>query len=408
MALPRNFMRLSDTELSELLSALESDRCERKESFNGDTPEKVRQAVCAFANNLPGHSHPGVIFIGVRDDGQVINFPITDELLLSLAAIRSDGNIQPLPTLTVEKRQLLGADIAVVTVWSADAPPVRYKGRTYIRTGPRCDIASAQDERILNERRRYHNLPFDLQPIAFATLADLSQSTFESEYLPGSFSRDVLEANHRSYEERLVSCRMVDGLSHPCPTVLGGLVIAHRPRDLLPGAFIQFLRLDGTELGAPIVDEAAIDGRLSEVLNQVDAKIKAHIATRIDIHSQATETRHPDYPLAALQQLIRNAVMHRTYENTHAPIRVTWFRDRVEIMNPGGPYGIVTRQNFGDSGLTDYRNPHLAEAMKTLGFVQRFGVGIASARKWLSDNGNPPPTFDVQDTHVLVTIRSIP
>jgi ATP-dependent DNA helicase RecG len=66
---------------------------------------------------------------------------------------------------------------------------------------------------------------------------------------------------------------------------------------------------------------------------------------------------------------------------------------------------MVTRANFGQPGVTDYRNPHLAEAMKVLGFVQRFGIGIATARRLLADNGNPEPVFEPRDTHVLVTIR---
>jgi ATP-dependent DNA helicase RecG len=46
--------RLTDQELLFLLDDLESDRIERKESFKGDVPKKARQAVCAFANDLPG------------------------------------------------------------------------------------------------------------------------------------------------------------------------------------------------------------------------------------------------------------------------------------------------------------------------------------------------------------------
>ena len=401
-------MRLSDQELESLLGDLESDRAERKESFKGDGPEKVRQAVCAFANDLPGHRRAGVVFIGAHDDGRLMGLAITDELLRTLADIRSDGNIQPMPSMSVEKRSLHGTEVAVITVLPADAPPVRYKGRTYIRTGPRRDIANPQDERILNERRRHHNLPFDLQPVSFANLSDLSRTIFESEYLPGAFSADVLEVNHRSYEERLSACRMVESVERPVPTVLGCLVLGNRPRDLIPSGYIQFLRLDGTELDAPILDEAAIDGRLGEVLTRIDEKIKASISTAVDIESSATEKRHADYPLAALQQLVRNAVMHRSYEATNAPVRFTWLADRIEIVNPGGPFGIVTRENFGNPGVTDYRNPHLAEAMKVLGYVQRFGVGIATARRLLAENGNPPPEFEPRDTHVLVTIRRAP
>ena len=41
----------------------------------------------------------------------------------------------------------------------------------------------------------------------------------------------------------------------------------------------------------------------------------------------------------------------------------------------------MTVENFGQPGVTDYRNPNLAEALRALGFVQRFGAGIAIARK---------------------------
>jgi len=77
----------------------------------------------------------------------------------------------------------------------------------------------------------------------------------------------------------------------------------------------------------------------------------------------------------------------------------------MEIMNPGGPYGQVTRRNFGKPGVTDYRNRHLAEAMRNLGYVQQFGVGIQLAREALRRNGNPPPEFTLEDTYTLVILR---
>jgi len=79
--------------------------------------------------------------------------------------------------------------------------------------------------------------------------------------------------------------------------------------------------------------------------------------------------------------------------------------DNIEIQNPGGPFGQVNQENFGHPGITDYRNPHLAEAMKNLGYVQRFGVGIALARRELEKNGNPPLEFMIAGNHVLATIK---
>ena len=100
----------------------------------------------------------------------------------------------------------------------------------------------------------------------------------------------------------------------------------------------------------------------------------------------------------------RNAIMHRTYEGTKTPVRIYWFSDRVEIYSPGGLYGQVNPENFG-KGATDYRNPLVAEAMNVLGYVQRFGLGMPSAKKVFQKNGNQPPAFDFRPESVLVTLK---
>jgi ATP-dependent DNA helicase RecG len=400
---------LTDAELEVLLADTESDRVERKAAWAGDAPEKSRQAVCAFANDLPGHGQPGVLFVGARDDGSPSGIAVTDRLLLTLADLRTDGKTVPPPSLMVEKRTLRGGDMAVVTVRPSDTPPVRYEGRIWVRTGPRRGLATAQDERILNERRRFRDQPFDTHPIAGSSLSDLSRSSFENEYLPRAVAADVLAANDRSYEQRLASMGMVVAADDPVPTVVGLLTLGREPRRWLPGAYIQYLRVRGTEWGDPVADEQEIVGNLERQLTRLDDKLRATLAVAVDYTSGSTvEERRSAYPLVALQQLARNAVMHRSYENTHAPARVYWFDDRIEIINPGGPYGAVTQANFGMAGFADYRNPNIATALKTLGFVQRFGFGIADARRALRENGNPPPEFDVQPESVRVTLRRAP
>ena len=59
----------SDAELETMMADLESDLVERKESLQGDSPRRIREAVCAFANDLPDHRRSGVVFVGVSDDG---------------------------------------------------------------------------------------------------------------------------------------------------------------------------------------------------------------------------------------------------------------------------------------------------------------------------------------------------
>lgn len=386
------------------MADVESDRSERKQSLADR--DKIREAICAFANDLPNYAAPGVLYIGAKDDGSCAGLMVTDELLRTLADMRSDGNIVPFPSMTVQKKVLNGCEMAVVTVEPSDAPPVRCRGRTCIRVGPRRAYATPEEERRLTEKRRARDLPFDIRPMPVATTADLDLDLFRRTYLPASVAPEVIEENRRNIEQQLASLRLVaPGAAQPVPTVLGVLVIGKDPQALLPGAYVQFIRFDGTQLTDPVRDAEAIGGPLPELIRMVEEKLEAHIETARDFVSGPIETAQPSYPVVAIQQLTRNAILHRTYEGTNAPVRINWFSDRIEILSPGGPYGQVTRANFGGPGVTDYRNLHLAEAMRNLGYVQKFGVGIALSRKELEKNGNPPLEFKIEDTYVLAILR---
>jgi ATP-dependent DNA helicase RecG len=179
------------------------------------------------------------------------------------------------------------------------------------------------------------------------------------------------------------------------PTVLGILVLGKDPRQFIPGAYVQFLRLEGEELTDSIRDEKEISGPIGDQLRRLDEVLEAHNAVTVEVAAGPIEIRKPGYPPVALQQLTRNAILHRDYESTNAPVRVYWFNRRIEIHNPGGPFGQVTRANFGGPGITDYRNPGLAQAMHHLGYVQRFGMGILLAQQALRKNGNPPPQSSI-------------
>ncbi|NEP62037.1 MAG: transcriptional regulator [Symploca sp. SIO2G7] len=394
---------MDNDELETLLRDIESDRVERKPSIADRNA--IRQAVCAFANDLPNYQQPGILFIGVNDDGSCAHLPITDQLLLTLSDIRSDGNILPLPPMIVQKRTISRCELAVIVVEPSDAPPVRFNGRVWVRVGPRRATATREEERRLAEKRRAKDLPFDLQPLVSASLDDLDLEVFRRVYLPSSLATEILEENQRSPEQQLTSMRFASVGPPLQPTILGVLVIGNYPRQFVPGAYIQFLRIEGTQLTDPIKDQKEIDGLLPDLLRLLDEILQINISITSDLTNQPIELQQPDYPIVALQQLTRNAVMHRNYETTHAPVRITWYSDRIEIQNPGGPFGQVNKLNFGQPGITDYRNPHLAEAMKNLGYVQRFGVGIQLAQQQLQKNGNPPLELVVEDTHVLVIVR---
>jgi ATP-dependent DNA helicase RecG len=389
---------ISREELEQLLRDIESDRIERTISTNDN--DKFAKAITAFANDLRGNNKPGYLLIGVGNDGAPSGLLVTDALLLNLAALRSDGNIQPLPAINVAKFDLQTGQVAVVEVLPSDLPPVRYKGQVWIRIGPRRGIANEQEERLLTEKRIAHARTFDALPCLQSSLSDLSLELFRLNYLGQAIAPEILEANHRDAGDQLASLRFFDS-RRKNPTNAGILLFGKNPLEWMPGAFIQFVRFDGNSLGGDVISERNLSGDMLTLLREVESLIEIQSQQRPIQDSLLKERMSFDYPGEALRELLMNAVLHRSYEST-APIRFYWFADRIEIQSPGALYGEASPENFPNQN--SYRNPILAEALKTLGFVNRFGRGVVRANAALVKNGNRPAEFHFDHGFVRVTL----
>ncbi len=390
---------MDPTELTALIARNEADRIEF--TVSTDDTDKFSEAVCAFANDLPNHRLPGHLIIGV--DGKKLlpaGLTISDELLRNLAGLRDNGNIQPLPSIVVEKVSLPTGEVAVVTVHPSLLPPVRYRGRVCIRLGPRRAYASEQEERMLIERRVAHARTFDAQPCLGAALADISQPLFIIDYRQQVIAQEIIDENHRSVEDQLASLRFFD-LDRGCPTNAGILLFGLDVRRWLPGAYVQILTVDGLSLAGTILNEHEVVGDLMTILRELDAIIDAELRRAPVQNSLLREQTSADYPRVAVRELVMNAIMHRNYEST-APTRITFLDDRVEIQSPGNLYGEANPANFPRQ--TSYRNPIVAEAMKALGYVNRYGRGVIRAQEALVRNGSREATFGFDAGFVLATI----
>ncbi|MBI4322289.1 MAG: putative DNA binding domain-containing protein [Chloroflexi bacterium] len=388
---------LTEDELRELLSNLEADNVERTESVSDR--DKFGEAICAFANDLPNHRRPGYLLIGVRNNGTLSGLVVSDDLLTNLGGIRSEGNILPQPLINVARFSLSGGDVAVVEVHPSDLPPVRYKGRVCIRVGPRKAIANEQEERVLTERRVARARSFDARPCLEATIDDLALGQFDA-YRREAVDRETVLTNERPVEQQMASLRLYDP-ERACPTYAGILLFGKNPCFFLPGAYVQYLKLPGTDLTDVPEDQAEISGDLHSVLRELEGRVKGLIQTEMRAVSPLEEKLLPDYPEWALRELLMNAVMHRNYDS-NTPIRFYVFSDHVEIQSPGGLYGEATPENF--PFRDSYRNPIIAEAMKSLGFVNRFGYGVQRAQALLAKNGSPPAQFEFDEHTVLVKV----
>jgi len=381
---------LNEKRVLELINDLESDWIERTVSVRED---KLGPAICAYSNDFPNHKHPGYILLGVKDDGNLAGMTWTDEQLQTIGNLKSNGKVLPQPSVVVSNVfRFPEGEVVVIEVKPSTYPPVRYDGRCWIRVGPRRDRASLEEERILTERRVSYAKTYDLVPALGAGLADLSLDLFTLNYLPLAIDQDTLLENKRTSREQLASLRFYDTAEN-CPTNAGILLFGINPEYYLPGSYIQFIKFAGEDLTTDVVFEKKFSGGLFSLLRQLDDFIKSNIIKERPVKRDSfQEVILRNYPYWALRELAMNAVMHRSYES-NAPVYFYEFSNRIEIVNPGGLFGEVTPQNFPDA--SDYRNVVIAEAMKVLGYVNRFNYGIKRAEKELIQNGNGKPEFDL-------------
>ena len=390
----------------QLIKSLESDQIEKTESTTD--VDKFSEAICAFSNDFPNNKKAGYLLIGVKDNGQLSGLKATDNLLKNIAQIRHNGQILPQPAMSIRVEKFEKGDVIIAKVEPAFLPPVRYKGKVWIRTGPTKATANETEEKILIEKRASSIKTFDVCPCFDSSMKeDLSTEIVKNTYLPLAIDATILEANHRELKQQLASLRLYD-LNYDCPTNAGILLFGLNPIYYIPGAYIQYIKTDSLDKNLEKVKvEKAFKGAMFDVLREVDNFIKNNIvSTRpVRIENSMQDRQVVNYPFGALREFAMNAIMHRDYES-NAPVYIYEFSDRIEIHNSGGLYGRA-KNDFPNEN--DYRNPVLAEGMKVLGYVNRFNIGISDAQRRLKENGNPMAEFRLDiSSKFLVTIKINP
>ena len=354
---------ITKDEIQELLYSTETYRVERTTS-TGDM-DKFQEAICAFANDLPNSRKNSYLILGAYDNGELSGLKVTDDLLKKIAAIRSNGNILPIPVMSVDRFQFPEGDLLVAEVSPSDLPPVRYRGRTFIRIGPRRDIATEAEERILAERRMSFMATFDTMPCLAAKLNDINTDLLRTKYLIPLLGNELVDSDTRPIEEQMAAVGMYD-TEHNCPTYAAVVLFGYKPRRFMPGLYVQYVCFKGEDVTSEVENEMQLEGNYCELLPRLES-------------------------LLELSVIKKKPVFVSMQSNT--PLRFYEFASHLEILNAGGLYGNARPENF--PSVNDYRNPLVASAMKTLGYVNMFNRGVGQVQTDLKENGNLPAEFNV-------------
>lgn len=317
---------ITKKELLQMLSDTESYNIERTESTGN--MDKFCQAICAFSNDISGSGKNGYLIIGAKDNGELSGLQVDDKLLLQIANIRTEGNILPQPIMTVEKFHFDEGDVLVAEVQPSEFPPVRYRGRVWVRVGPRKITATEAEEKILTERRLSNVRTFDAMPCLGTSIDDLDVALIHKEFLPKAVAEDILAEDKRDITDQLSSLGLYD-LRYNCQTNGAIVLFGKNPERHVHGAYIQYVRFKGKDRAGDILNEHKFSGNLFRVLPKIDAFVETSISQKRPIPvSVLREETVSKYPYWATRELLMNAIMHRDYEG-NAPIQFYEYDGRV-------------------------------------------------------------------------------
>lgn len=160
------------------------------------------------------------------------------------------------------------------------------------------------------------------------------------------------------------------------PLNLALLLFGRMPQRFIPGARVIFSRYDGYDRTAEDNQSVELTGPLSVLISQTMRRLNSHMVMITDKKQPTGRQNRVRYSNRAVSEAVVNALVHRDYSVPH-PVRITLFKDRLEVSSPGGLPWDVSETAFkqGQAGAK-WRNDKLAVYMLYQGMAQYQGQGI--------------------------------
>jgi len=358
---------MDTTALLEIINRGEDSKHQFKADVNNEI--SLAQEMIALCN-----SGGGSIFVGVKDDGTFSRLEMVDlgriNQLVSNAASQ-----QVRPPINPLTENIATPDGLVMHIMISDGiskPYMDKNGVIWVKSGADKRKATSREEvqRIFQRSSLVHA---DEIPVGGMTISELDVDYF-SVFFEKSFG-ETLEHQNLPLQDILKNMNLMndDGFL----TIAGALLFSKNPSFKLPVFIVKAITFPGNDIHeTSYLDSRDIVGKLADVFLQSMNFVLGNIH-HIQGDRGVNELGQPEIPLAALEELIVNALIHRDYF-VSAPVRIFVFKNRVEIISPGHLPNNLTVENI-KSGNSNIRNPILASFAAKILPYRGLGSGIIRA-----------------------------
>lgn len=394
---------------------VEWERLEFKEGWN---PETIVQSICAFANDFHNWGG-GYLVIGVAElDGKPVLPPkglepeqvdaIQKKLLELAHKIRPAYHPIAVPA-TVQDKLILVIWVPGGDLRPYKAPVSLAKDNTewayFIRRHANSVEAKGQDEQELIALA--NKVPFDDRVNQRATASVLQPNLIQS-FLTRVKSELAATAGSRPIADVAQDMRLLGGPPEaPFPLNVGLMFFTPKPATWFPCTQIDIVQFPKGAGGGDII-ERTFTGPLDVMLQDALAHFKnnllvEYVRKRPD---QAESDRWWNLPYAAFEEVLVNAVYHRSYEERE-PIEVRIMPDEILVQSFPGPDRSIPMEELraGRPVGRRYRNRRIGEFLKELELSEGRNTGIPTIQKAMADNGSPAARFETDENRTYLLVR---
>ena len=346
--------------------------------FKRSPTKNLGRELCAFAN-----SGGGTLLIGISDRGRIVGVDNHNRAKSRIQSVARSAD----PPIRIDIDKV--GDILRVTVPAQSHQPYSFRGRFFRRDGATSQqMSTAEIEDLVYAAGRLH---FDRTPCsAFTIERHLDDEAW------ARFTRRAKIPQGMDRIAALLNLGLIDARQRV--THAGAWLMARDIRTVTTSAHISCALFFGRSKSR-ILDRRDFHRDVPSMIDDSAAWILSKINVGLVIRGMRREEL-PELPEGALREALANAVAHRDFRSP-ANVQIHVFKDRVEIVSPGGLPAGMTEADLGTKSVP--RNPLLFGMLYRMDVVESIGSGIRRIHDLCREHGAPRPTIDVSDHWVTVT-----
>jgi len=414
MTLPVNIESLIDGRV------VESDRIEFKKGWN---PDAIYRTICAFANDFEDIGG-GYIVVGVEEENgrakrPVCGLDINELDTIQKSMIGFNNLIQPYYQPRTAVEEIDGKKVFVIWATAGDRRPykvpdnvtVKHKEHNYyIRYNSSSIVAKGDYEvELLNMANR---VPFDDRGNISATISDVSMLLIR-DFLTQTGSKLVSQLETSSPLQILRQMDLVEGPNENVRVKnIALMLFSYQPEKFFPNTQVDIVIYPKGKDADPdnFIEIDPIKGPVHQIIRRTLDYIKTMVIRQkvVKVSTKAEADRTYNYPYQALEEIIVNALYHRSYQERE-PVEISIMPEQIEVVSYSGADRSIRLEDLRAGKRIHarrYRNRRLGDFLKELDLTEGRGTGIPTVKKELEKNGSGDAFYESDEdrTYFYVSI----